>query len=800
MSRLAERVRELWSTNPSEQRALMRTLQGEGYKPGEILREIQVLRSGGQRTPSGGRGVDESLLDCQRDDEGRVVDPFTLKTITAEHLVSYISERGGRFCFDRRSLYRQYVLGDYQSLTNPFTREELPLSLQEEVIQYGEGLRTVITIGGMRLVVEPFTMIGELAVQYFTSLGPDYLSRLTTTNLLYADHALYSERLTADVSLINGPITTRPFANLVEKSEVLILFFEFVRKLRARPLYETIYLHLGQALAMVPIVAKEDGFDLQLTADMTVLEVTKEFYRALAEKFGKNVYREYNIVTEHGESLSDLDWDELISAQIPGEKLYYVVYRDDVEASSVINDYLYEAFYENDRHWLDEINAGQDYPQVPHLGEREINYTAQELSEYIITAIEEGELTTRRPEIENAVEDLIYKRVSNSLVYPVLLKAIELNSFPDLLALLDVFELMYKFKSDDALRKYDLSTMQRNMRQFIAESIADKEGAAVVDAFYENGQFRPKDFTLLPQLDDVRIFHAMFEHLIEKDSALKLLLRMVLSSKGPKLPAYIKEQVEARYSWTLLLGVLDGEQYRRLLDKVHTDLIEAKLRELDWLEELSSTEHFVACFRVFLARLERDALLRANWKSCAFIFEDEAVVRALPEHFIICRKVAARKAKLVVNFLPYLTAEEVNWIIWSYPSAIARETALRLGYEVKWSALDKDNQKWLALKAVTGDYPLLLAEVKRAQQNPNVAIILATELPSAIEREQASAFIGGSSYEETVPLLRKHFLEQIDFDVLPVEYFRRHLRSLSSEGRKRLLAVLTPEQKRRIGF
>lgn len=266
--RLAERVRELWSTRPAEQMKLFRTLRAEGYRPGEIMLEVQARRSGGVRKEK------------------------------KEDLVSYETKEGQRFCFDRKSLYRQYLISERTPLQNPFTRKVLPSRLQQEVVGYGESLSTTIEINEQIFVVEPFISVEELIVGYFVSLGANYLDLLGETNLLHEGKSLYTSDLKAEAQSLEGEISAQPFTGQTERDALLTNFFQFVAALRTRPLYDTIYLHLGELLAVVPLVPREDGFDLTLQREMTVLDVIQVFYAALRAKFGGNVWSEYDIVTE----------------------------------------------------------------------------------------------------------------------------------------------------------------------------------------------------------------------------------------------------------------------------------------------------------------------------------------------------------------------------------------------------------------------------------------------------------------------------------------------------------------------
>lgn len=798
MSNLAERVRELWSTNPAEQRALMRTLQAEGYKPGEILQEIQVLRSGGQRRAKKVPSVDPRLVGCQRDLRHRIVDPFTLKSISPENLVSYATKEGVRFCFDRRSLYRQYVLGGYQSLQNPFTRDTLPSSLQQEVVAYGESLRTTVTFNHQKIVIEPFTMIGEVIVQYFTSLGTDYLQRMATTNVLYHGQSLYRERLTADAQTLNAPIETRPFTSLLEKSELLILLFEFVKELRARPQYETIYLHLGSVLEMTPLVAKEDGFDLQLTADMTVIEVVKEFYRALEAlpaNADENVYHKYDIVTEYGESLAYLNLQQSISAQVPGEVLHYVPYESEEDEAETVFNYQLEAFYENDRQWLDEINAGEGAPRYPDPQYYELNYTVNEFRDYLLQMVEEKRLRQDNYSISELLASIEYRKVENTLVYPVLLRVIETNAVNDLRILIRMFDTIHHFRYEHALRKYTLSEMQEQVRYVVAEYLAGAKGIALVGKFYSDADFYTDDYTTLVKLDDADMFLYVFERLVagKHVAYIDSLLQHAIMVPNLKIAQVVRAKIDAKYTWQLLFGSIPTEEYKLLLARLAVKDLQRGFADLVWLERLVGNKYFEEHFALLMQRIDDETYSTANWSSCAEIFNYEGIVEALRDPFFVLNKVLEKEGgeEEIPYFISVLSAEQARQVLTQYPSAYGLEAALRMGYQIELPAVGTRARTGLIEDVVhIGRCDLLLKHLASLQEDTDLAVEIILQEEKKIHRQTASHLLVGATYDDALPLLEKYFTEQLTFGVLPRDYFSRYLRE-----NPELSASLTSEQR-----
>lgn len=793
MSKLEERVRELWSTNPVEQRALMRTLQAEGHKPSEILREIQVMRSGGVRQPKKGASIDPRLAGCQRNDEGQVVDPFTLKLIAPENLVGYTISEGTRFCFDRRSLYRQYVLAGYQPLQNPFTRELLPSSLHQEVIAYGESLRTALVFDHRKLVVEPFTMIGEVVVEYFTSLGSDYLKRIASTNLIYRGQSLYRERLTADAEALGDPIETRPFASLVEKSEMLVLLFEFVKELRSRPQYETIYFHLGGVLAMTPLVAKEDGFDLQLTAEMTVAEVVKEFYHALARlpvNRSVSVYRKYDIVTEYGESLSYLDLQKPISEQIPGELLHYVPFETEEEVIETVEYYSLEAFYENDRSWLEEINANAD-----PINDYTLDYTVSDLRAKLMGRIKRGRLREDSDYwLEDLFTDLSAGRVTDSLIHPLMEHAINSNSVRNLEDLLSLFGLMHRFHHLSALWKYSLHAMKDEVREFVATRLAGPQGTQMVHNFYSETDFYTDDYQTVARLDDPEIFRDVFNLLVagKNYNSIEVLLGYVSTVGSLKIRDVVHKEVDALYSFRLFFGTMDAETYESLLARLTQKELDKALEDMSWLEKLVGAQYFTECFKVLMGQISGEQYREANWSSCEEIFSYEGVVEKLYDPYFVLEKILEKEGadENVPYFISSLTEEQAQKVLTQHPSVYGFEEALKMGYAIILPPVGSRARAELVEGALRSrETDLLLQYLIAQREDVDLAIEIILSENMKIYRQTASYLLAGASYDDVVSLLDQYFVEQLAFGVLPLEYFRRFMRENEMEEE------LTPEQR-----
>lgn len=793
MSNLRERVEQLWSTNSSEQMKMMRILRSEGYKPSEILQEVQSLRSGGVRQVKKVTVINRRLVGCQKDDDGNVVDPFTLELIADEDVVSYESSGGQRFCFDRRSLYRQYLIEDRKPLSNPFTRELLPSSLQQEVIGYGESLRTTILIDSRKFVVEPFTTVGELIVTYFMSLGSDYLPMISTTNLLHGKENLYATDLKMDAQKLNDEIYTRLFSSDQQRDEMLTALFQFVSTLRSRPVYNTIALYLGELLQVVPIVPKEDGFDLELRSDMTVLDVVKAFYAALAAKFGENVYRKYDIVTDYGDSLYDYDLYESISSQLPGENLHYVPYKSEEDGLNGAHLYLLEAFYENDQGLINAINNGLDLPLLPEPGATEINYTVHTLLDYMVSLIEKDDLDFDKG-LDVIMSYILYEHVKMSLVYHVMKKAIKLNSLPNLRMLIAIFRDIEGYDTRSALALFNLSGMQEEMRDFVAEYLAGEDGVVVARSFYEDKKVDVENIDTMIGLDDVPIFHSFIKLFVVQGDVIEMICERV-TKRSPKLFRFVIENVEARYTWKTLLGVITAEKYKNVLYRLSNNQINDAMTNPKWLGAVSGRKYFLDCLKVLLERIDDEHLTLIDWVQCVDIFYIEGVIEVIPRPFDAAYKVCAENDVFVAEFIPFLTGIEAQILLGRYPTAQSFEVALSAGVTVELPQVGTKARTNLVADVCDGDYELLLQLLVLKHEDTDLALQIILDDKLYIHRKTASYLIGGCTYEDSIPLLDEYFREQLEFGILPIEYFRRYIREYESEA---ILSILTDEQRRRI--
>lgn len=79
--------------------------------------------------------------ECDKDEEGNIIDPFTVEPIPRERLVS-IKEGAKVYCFDLDSLYKNYRGSG--KLINPFTNKEFPAELVKKIRDYGERNKTTV--------------------------------------------------------------------------------------------------------------------------------------------------------------------------------------------------------------------------------------------------------------------------------------------------------------------------------------------------------------------------------------------------------------------------------------------------------------------------------------------------------------------------------------------------------------------------------------------------------------------------------------------------------------------------------
>lgn len=771
--RLAERVRELWSTRPAEQMKLFRTLRAEGYRPSEIMLEVQALRSGGVGKEKKGAVINPLFIDCPRNDAGEVVDPFTLTSIEPEDLVSYETPEGQRFCFDRKSLYRQYLVSERTPLQNPFTRKVLPSLLQQEVVAYGESLRTTIEIDEQIFVVEPFISIGELVVSYFVSLGANYLDLLSETNLLYEGYSLYAGDLKAEAQSLEGEISAQLFTSQAERDLFLTTLFQFVSALRARPLYDTIYLHLGELLAVVPLVPREDGFDLTLHREMTVLDVVRAFYTALQAKFGGNVWREYDIVTEAGDSLSDFNFYESVLSELPGENLHYVAYLTDEEARTGVEEYLVEAFYTNDQELLSTINAGY---------ETNFNWTITEFFTLMTNLfdnfdVKDETLREKVAVLTSVLERIDYERYEvQDLVTSLIKHVLAKKKAVFLQPLLVLLRRINDYDERHALFQFELAKMRKKQRLFIAERLAGEAGRDLIVNFYKGKPALVTDLTVALQLDDVPLFNSLFSRAkgLLHDYQLREICNRIEKSHV-KLYQVLLLEIKPKYSWQALFGQLSWRKYESILNKVTSDAIHEGIGNPRWLATKTERKHFLTCLRDLVSYVNDEYFPLINWNMCYQIFYIEGVAEAMPQPMTVAYKVCAEDPALTAVFVPLLDENEQRWLLARYPSAPGFERALAMKASVFLPLPGSDERVNLVREVCRGDYELLLALLIRRGEDAPTAVEIILEEVLFIVRKTASYLLAGCSYADCLPLLEKYYDEQIAFGVLPQKYFQQYL-------------------------
>jgi hypothetical protein len=80
--------------------------------------------------------------ECEKDEEGNIIDPFSSEPIPKERLVS-IKEKEKVYCFDLDSLYKNYRSSG--KLINPFTNNNLPDNIVKKIQSYGQKNKTLVT-------------------------------------------------------------------------------------------------------------------------------------------------------------------------------------------------------------------------------------------------------------------------------------------------------------------------------------------------------------------------------------------------------------------------------------------------------------------------------------------------------------------------------------------------------------------------------------------------------------------------------------------------------------------------------
>lgn len=80
--------------------------------------------------------------ECEKDENGNIIDPFTTEPIPKNRLVS-VKEGKKVYCFDLDSLYKNYKATN--KFINPFTNKDLPADIVKKIKNYAEKNKTLVT-------------------------------------------------------------------------------------------------------------------------------------------------------------------------------------------------------------------------------------------------------------------------------------------------------------------------------------------------------------------------------------------------------------------------------------------------------------------------------------------------------------------------------------------------------------------------------------------------------------------------------------------------------------------------------
>lgn len=843
MQSLQERVAQLWQEQaqlsvPERERFIFRTLKSEGYAPGQTLNALRQLRQGRVLPVQGPKTVfAEEYYGCQRDDQGEVLDPFLLQPIPKEFLISYTNEQGQKFCFDKRSLYRQITLG---SKLNPFTREAYPRPFLESVTSYGASLRTVVRFGSQQVVFEPFAPLGELIVQLLRTLPGSLLENLALINPFYNGKSLYTYDLqatdntlfaqgsvgeslatvrrsalepglqespvevakqfdsrssrtlsTMEKTLPEPTIQVYPFLDLLEKSELLLPFFAFVKSNRPDPIYETLYSALGSMLNISPILRLEEGFDFTINPSLTVIEVVKEFYTALG---GWSRIQDTDLVFAQGISLARLKLRESISAQIPSEEVYHVPYRSEEEKSAVLNRYRDYAFHANDRPLLNALfsSTGADFASP--------NYTFQEVVAHLadeFASAKKLDLRVRQLLVKNALSEDEWSQ----FFYEVLRTIFTLGKAERLARFLDIFPRSQVEETllTTTLKKFDLSSLSEGIRALVSKQLI--KNTEKVNLFFTGQQVHFTDLQIA-QLDDVSIFLAALNKTPgqEKERLVSYCVRFASKYHGAKILNYCLTVLDPSLSFLALLKHAQTDLLSTFLARFSTSELNKLVSSLEIADLVNSNdeENYKQNVLLLLSdpRLTNATLLETHfWQSSVVLAQPQVWLQlrnftawdVLLENMLLnpflnrivpqsSQSESSRTSFLNLEKKHYLqlaqklSEEQVQRLVEKTQSVQLFDLLLEAGRKVD---LSTQNPETLLKIALHKSALFVLRELFTYPFSTEFLVELLLSLTKKQERQVLTGFLPQQGNYQT--LLKSMFWEQLQFAHLPPSHFAEYL-------------------------
>lgn len=581
MESLSEALDHIFRSNEhlsiqERDRLAFRLLKEKGYSPGEILHAIRsrtmVLPKTHEVKPP---QFDSIYEGCQRNEDGLVIDPYLLEPIPKEHLISYTRNQQ-KFCFDRRTLYKEFIL--QEKYINPFNREQLPKGLVAEVLNYGHALRKFLHFNGINVIIESFHSFGDVIVTLLRSLPGSILDNLAMYNPTFQEESLYNMNLAEEHTLPNNSVIhSYPFLNLIEKSTLLLQFFQFIKTKRSSGLHNSLYTYLGSLLQLSPIVKTDEGHEFTINPTLTVIEVVKEFYRALG---GLQHIQNINLIFANGESLAFLNLTGTIVSQIPNELIYHVPYNED--RNEIISHYKSYAFYYNDRSLLNAIFHGTNAEGFQFRLEGNDsavtrgNYTFDELEGYLVALVAQKEMQyhfDKRLAVKIRNLQVSYFR---RLCYAVLQQAIlsgETQNFFEAQIIITSEGL-----SHELLKRFDLGVMTAAVRSRIVEIIAPGT-TKQVNRFFQD---RTLDFTdhKVALLDSVEIFLAYIRNERKKDDIVTYCIITSVERQGQKIITYAAQNYDPILSFPGVLRIGTDRQFQTLLQRLSGSELNTLTRHL----------------------------------------------------------------------------------------------------------------------------------------------------------------------------------------------------------------------------
>jgi len=570
MESLEDSIRELWNDYLQEglqptqvERRIYAQAKKRNWSLPKVMKLLRDLRFPQMATRDRPQRT-KNIRGCQENDDGEVLDPYTLQPIPEEFLVSF-KEGDIVHCFDVRSIARAVVLGrEY----NPLTRMRFPEKILRKAQEYKESVSKTLKVGSSSIEIFLDSNFNVL-VKCLRIHSGNVLDALSKINPFYSGVSLYSLGFDAEFETREDQeILFYPFLDGVEQALSHKKLFEYCSKNRTEGgIEESLFHELGYLLRVSPIFFNPEGTSYTLDPEESVYGTIKKIYEWLG---GLEMVKRYNLVLEDGTQIATMQLGKKVSEEIPSLEIRYVLY-DDEEDFEEVKSYLFEAAFELDDEEM--IRVMSKYPEERlssrnfQAVEEDLNYTLRDLVEYYWDVFLEGE------SIEEGFEILFESRWKDfaSLIFD---KPSDEDEFISFLQFVDTIWIRENNNWRRTLQNYGREAAKWHLYYFMEGKRNEQEQE--VEDVLDGGLFTTLQYTdRFEKLDDVELF--LRHYTVDN----KLLPRF-LQNPNSKVYHYLLENEPARTLFRATSGPLVSisDLGPKIIDKLSNSDIEVLFQEM----------------------------------------------------------------------------------------------------------------------------------------------------------------------------------------------------------------------------